>query len=69
VRLEERPQYEIAAALGVKPGSLSNALNNEGPRFAKLQMRVLRFLRPEYAFQDVGGFRIVRPAGGEGEAS
>ncbi len=69
VRIDGRPHKELAKLVDVKPGSFSNALYNEGARYAKLQRSILKALRPEYDFEDVGGFKVVRPATGEGEAS
>ena len=69
VRADARSHREIAEAMGLESvGSFSNALYNAGPRYAKLQVRILRFLSTSYDFEDVGGYKVVR-RGTDGEAA
>lgn len=67
VRSDGRTRAEIARTVGISPGSLSDAENQVGSRYAGMQQRVLTALKPGYAFEDVGAYRVVR-AQGRGEA-
>lgn len=59
VEAVEQPQYQVADELGVSKGALSKALGNSGPKYAKLQARVVDHLT-RYAVHEVGGFEVQR---------
>ena len=55
-----KSQRAIALALGVSDGALSNAVNNAGARYARLQARVLQYLDERYNLVEVGGWEVQR---------
>ena len=54
-------QRDLASALGVSPGAMSNALSRSGARFWKLQARIIEHLTP-YRIEEevVRTYRAVR---------
>lgn len=60
VEADRRTQKEIAESIPVSPGALSRAIKEEGPRYAKLQQRIIQELNPGYRLVEVGGFYVDR---------
>ena len=60
VETSEKNRKDIAAALGVHKGSFSRALNYSGSRYAKLQISILEYLKPDYTIIESTTFQVFR---------
>lgn len=61
-------QTQLARALGVSPGAVSRALSESGPKFARLQRRILEHLTP-YHIRERVVFEVQRRYETRGEAA